>query len=163
MTFDPRYYMEPHDEFSSKSANEADKFIESLDATSALNLAKRAIASDEEKQAADEFQSLTVPAFMKANPAYIDSDRNMKIMQHEWRSLFNVEVPTFDQLEQTYASLRTSGVLTLKKSEVEKEDAAKIAEHLDAINAKRKASEFDEASAWEMPLEQLRLKANGVL
>jgi hypothetical protein len=155
------YNLPERDEWKTRSDNEADKFIDSLDATSARHLAERAIASEEEKQAADGFVSTTVPLFLKMYPAYKDTTHNMQLMKHHWETAFGVTTPSFVQLEESFFALRNSGVLTLNAKAVAAEDAAEIAKRHDELIAARKEAEFDPAAAYAMPMEELEARCRG--
>jgi hypothetical protein len=159
MSFDPRYYMADNNQF--EPTTPAEKAFEQLDAEGVKWLFNRAMASEEEKVVADSFQTTTVPLFCKMYPAYVDSAHNMKLMKHQWETAFGVRVPNLVQLEESFFELRNSGVLTLNAKAVAKEEAAVIAQRHDELIAARKESEFDEADAYNMSLEELRQKANG--
>jgi len=156
-------YLNETDEspFLSKNATPAEKAFEQLDANGVKWLFDRAMASEEEKQAADAFHTTTVPLFCKMYPAYVDSAHNMKLMKHHWETAFGTKVPSLVQLEESFFELRNAGVLTLNAKAVAKEDAARIAQHHDELIAARKESEFDEAAAYTMPMEELERRARG--
>jgi hypothetical protein len=135
--------------------------FEKLPAETIKQLFNRAIASEEEKQAYDQFQA-NQKTFRHMYPAYTDNDHNAKLMQHNWRLAFGVEYPTLEQMEESFFALRASGVLTINQKAAAKEDAAAQAVRADEIIATRKASEFNEEAAYEMDLDELRLRANGV-
>src|SRR5258706_15238250 len=94
-------------------------------------------------------------------PAYLNNDRNMHVMRAHWKAAYGVNFPTIEQLEESFFALRASDALTLNKAAVAKEDAAAIAQRADQIITDRKASEFDEASAYTMSMSDLEAKARG--
>jgi hypothetical protein len=155
------YNIPEQDEWKTRSDNEADKFIDSLDAASVRRLAERAIASDAEKEAADRFYNTTVPLFKKMYPAYIDSDHNAQLMKHHFETAFGVAYPSLVQVEESFFALRNSGVLNLNKAAIAKEDAAELAKRHDEVIAARKEAEFDPAVAYTMSMEELERRAGG--
>jgi hypothetical protein len=159
MSFDPKYYIENSNDFA--PTTDVEKAFAKLDANGVRWLVERALKSEDEKHAGDKFQTETVPLFKKMYPAFIDNIHNTKLMQHQWKTQFGTEVPSLAQLEECFFELRNAGVLTLNKAAVAKEDAARIAQHHDEIIALRKESEFDEAAAYAMPLEELEKRARG--
>jgi hypothetical protein len=159
MSFDPSYYVERTEGFA--PVTEAEKAFEKLDAHGVKWLFERAMASEDEKQAADKFHSETVPLFCKMYPAYIDNAHNQKLMKHHWETQFGVRVPSLVQLEESFFALRNSGVVNLNAKAVAKEDASVIAQRHDEVIATRKESEFDEAAAYMMPMEELERRARG--
>jgi len=148
------------DQFVSRSDNPADKFIDSLDATAALHLAQRAMASEDEKQAADQFQ-IDQRVFRKMYPAYRDTAHNAKVLKHHWESVLGTNIPTLSQMEESFFACRQSGVMQLDATEVRKEDQQFIAARVEQIKAERAANEFNEADAYSMPLEELERRARG--
>src|SRR5215470_11401811 len=148
------YHLPDQDPWATRSDNPNDKFIDSLDATSALYLARRAAAAQEEIQAADQF-SKDEKTFRAMYPAYADSNHNMKAMKHHWETVLGVTIPTLEQIEDTFFSLRASGVLELNAKAVAKENEEEILRRAAEIREKREAMAFDEADAYTMPFEEL--------
>jgi hypothetical protein len=73
------YIVPGRDAWKSRSENPADKYIESLDATSVRRLGERAAASDAQKAAAEQFM-LDEKTFCTMYPAYKDTERNKNAM-----------------------------------------------------------------------------------
>jgi hypothetical protein len=119
------YWLAEADSWASRSDNEADKLIDSLDATSARHLAERAMASDAERRAAEQFQ-LDQKTFLKMYPVYKDTDRNALQMKHHWENLLGVVIPTLEEMEESFFALRDSGVLQLDAKQVAKEDEEQL-------------------------------------
>jgi hypothetical protein len=159
MSFDPRYYIEDRNDFA--PTTDVEKAFEKLDSNGVRWVVERALKSDEEKQAGERFQTETVPLFKKMYPAYIDNDHNMKLMQHHWKTKFGVEIPSLVQVEESFFDLRNAGVVNLNAKAVAKEQADVIAQRHDEIIALRKESEFDEAAAYTMPMEELERRGRG--
>jgi hypothetical protein len=149
------------DQFISRTATPEEIALGKLDATATLNLVKRAMATEEQKQAADDFQT-DYRVFLKMYPAYRDDAHNAQLMKNHWESVLGVSVPSLPQMEESFFALRNSGVAHLNPKAVAKEDAAFIAQRADQIIAERKAGEFDEADAYTMPLQELEDRCRGV-
>jgi hypothetical protein len=86
----------------------------------------------------------------------------VKLLKNQWQTVYGVDVPTFEQLEECYFTLRTAGVLNLNRAAVARESAQDIAEKADRLIAQRKAGEFDEEAAYTMSLEDLRKRGGSV-
>jgi hypothetical protein len=136
--------------------------FEKLSPEAVKKLVKRAMASEEEKAKADQFVSETVPMFFKINPACIDNEHNVKLLKNQWETVYATDVPTYDQLEECYFTLRTAGVLNLNRAAVARESAQAIAEKADRLIAQRKAGEFNEEEANSISMEDLRRRAGSV-
>lgn len=156
-------YIPRQDQWANRNPkSEAEAMIDKLDAPAALRLAQVAIAT--EKQIADAHQfHEDVKVLCKMHPAYVDSAHNMKLMKHHWESAFATEIPSLDQIEATYFSLREAGVLTLNKAALAAEDKEFVEARVEQVKAQRKAAEFNEADAYTMPMEELKARAMGFL
>jgi hypothetical protein len=152
------YHLPDQDPWATRSDNPNDKFIDSLDGASALRLAQRAIATENERAAADQFQ-MDEKTFRKMYPAYADSEHNMKAMKHHWESVLGVTIPTLEQIEDSFFSLRASGVPELNAKAVARENEEAILRRAAEIREKREAMAFDEADADSMPFEELERRA----
>jgi hypothetical protein len=142
--------------------SEEEKAFDKLSPAAVKQVIKRAMASEEEKAAADQFVSETVPLFFKINSACIDNAHNTALLKNQWETTYGVEVPTYDQLEECYFTLRTAGVLNLNRAAVARENAQAIAEKADSLIAQRKAAEFNEEEANSISMEDLRKRAGSV-
>lgn len=136
----------------------AEQEFEKLDAHGVRWVVERAMANEEEKNRADQFHK-DVETFRHMYPVYLDSEHNKRLMVHHWTEVLGTSIPTFAEIEETFFSLRGSGVLQLNAKAVAKEDAAAVAVRADEIIAARKAAEFNEADAYSMPLEELEKRA----
>jgi hypothetical protein len=145
---------------SAPQVTPAEEAFEKLDAAGVRWVVERAMASEEEKNRADQFHK-DVATFRHMYPAYLDSEHNKRLMVHHWTEVLGTSIPTFAEIEETFFSLRGSGVLQLNAKAVAKEDAAAVAVRADEIIAARKAAEFNEADAYSMPLEELEKRARG--
>lgn len=154
--FDPAYYTTGSD-----SRTPEEIAFENLPAAAVRDLVQRATATDEENAAANVFHTETEPLFRKINPAYIDNQHNMKLLKNQWETTYGVVIPTYEQLEECYFTLRTAGVLNLNKAAVERESAQDIAVKADRLIAARKAATFDEADAYSMSMQDLEKRARG--
>ncbi len=152
--------MPEQDAWKSRSEHKADQFIDSLDATSALHLAERAIAADAEKAAADQFQK-DQKTFCVMYPSYKNNDHNAQLMKHHWTNALGVAIPTLEQLEESFFALRESGVLQLDAKQVAKEDQEATLRRAAEIREKREANAFDEDAAYSMPFLELEKRARG--
>jgi hypothetical protein len=74
------YHVPQQNPWASRSDNPADKFIDSLDAASALHLAQRAAASVQEIEASEQFQK-DAATFRAMYPAYKDSQHNAMLLK----------------------------------------------------------------------------------
>ena len=147
------------DQWVSRDATPEEIAFSKLSPTATLNVVKRAMASEEEKIATDQFVKETVPLFFKINPACIDNEHNVKLLKNQWETSYGVSVPTYDQLEECYFTLRTAGVLNLNKAALARESAADIAVKADRLIAARKAAEFNQEAAESMSLDELRKRS----
>lgn len=154
--FDPAFYTTPND-----SRTKEQIAFDKLPAAEVLKLVKRAAATEAEVAAADDFVSTTVPLFFKINPSCIDNEHNTKLLKNQWESVYGTTIPTYDQLEECYFTLRTAGVLHLNKAAVARESAQDIAVKADRLIAQRKAAEFNEEKAELMTADELRVAARG--
>jgi hypothetical protein len=163
MTFDPAYYTgSTQDSFGTRQPlSKAEEDFNKLPAEKVRDVVELAMLSEQTRAAAIHFHNVDVPLFVKKYPAYINNDHNMKLMQLYWQEVFGVEIPTLPQMEEAYCALRTRGVLQLNKAVVAKEDAAEVAQKLDKMIAERKAAEFNEEAAYNMPFEELERRARG--
>lgn len=152
------YWIPEPDSWASRSGNEADKFIDSMDATTALHLAKRAAASEAQIAAPEQFQ-LDQKAFLKMYPVYKDTDRNAQLMKHHWENALGVTYPSLEQLEESFFALRASGVLALDAKQVAKEDEEAVLRRAAELREQREAQAFNESQAYELPFEELERRA----
>lgn len=149
------------DQWVDRTASKEDQYFDKLDATGVLRVVKRAMATDEELAAAEHFHNVTVKDFQKMYPVYVDSDKNAKALQMYWQDVLHVTIPTLEQLEQCFFALRERGLLQLNAKEVAKEDAAAVAVRTDELRNARKAAEFNEDDAYNMPMAELEKRARG--
>ena len=148
------------DTWSRKDATPEEITFDKLSAPAVKALIERAAASDAERAAVDTFQQ-DEQVFRKLYPSYINNARNAQLMKHHWEEALGITVPTLSQIEESFFALRASGVIQLNAAAVAKENQADIAARADKIRADRAASEFNEADAYTMPLEELRQRAGG--
>jgi hypothetical protein len=151
---------QPENEFASRSDDPNDKLLDSLTPEQARALANRAMASEEEKAAADTFHKEDLPAFFKLFPSYKDTPHNMKLMKLYWESTLGVSIPSLEDMEASFLALRESGVLHLDAAQVKKEDLAAAAVRADEHIVRRKEREFSIEHAETMDLETLRTRCN---
>ncbi len=116
--------------------------------------------SEDEKQRADRFHR-DVETFKHMYPVYVDSEHNKRLMVHHWNEVLGTPIPELAQIEETFFSLRTSGVLQMNAAALKREDGAAIAKRADEIVSARKEAAFDEADAYAMPFEELERRARG--
>jgi hypothetical protein len=163
MTFDPSYYTgSVKDQFENRHPlSKAEEDFNKLPPEAVRNAVELAMWTEEKRAAEIQFHNVTVPAFLKMYPAYINNDHNMHLMKMYWEEFFGVEIPSFVQLEDAYVVLRTRGALQLNKKVVDKEDAAQVAQDLDKRIAERKAEEISEEEMYAMPWDQFEKKARG--
>lgn len=151
----------PSDEWASRlPATPEEEAFDKLNAAGVLRVVKRAMASDEEKQAADQFHK-DYKVFFEMYPTYVDNEHNKNAMVHHWREVLGVTIPTLEQLEECFFTLRESGLLQLDAKEVAKENKAAIAKSAETIRTERAAREFNEADAYSMSMEELKDRAMG--
>ena len=153
------YNIPEPDSWASRSDNEADKIIDSLDATAALHLAQRAAASTQEIADTEQFIK-DEATFRTMYPAYKDSQHNAKLMKYHWENVLGTTIPTLEQIEDSFFTLRENGVLQLDAKAVAKENQEQILRRAAELREAREAAAFNEADAYTMPLEQLRARAN---
>jgi len=147
--------------FGSRDATPEEKAFEKLDAAGVKWLFERAMASEEEKREGEKYHSETLPLFLKMYPAYVNNGHNAKLMQHHWKTKFDVETPSLEQVEESFFDLRQSGVIQLNAKAVAKEQADVIAQRHDELIAARKESEFDEDAAYALPMMELEKRGRG--
>ena len=140
--------------------NPAEAAFEKLDAAAVKQLVKRAMATDEEKTAADQFQK-DYKVFFEMYPTYVDNEHNKNAMVHHWREVLGVAVPTLEQLEECFFALRDSNLLQLDPKEVAKENKSATEKRAETIRADRAAREFNEADAYSMSMDELKARAMG--
>jgi hypothetical protein len=145
--------------WESRSDNPADKIIDSLDATSVLHLAQRAAASQQEIAASEQFIK-DEATFRQMYPAYKDSQHNAKLMKYHWENVLGTSIPTLEQIEDSFFTLRENGVLQLDPKQVAKENQEQILRRAAKLREAREAAEFNEADAYTMSLDELRARAN---
>jgi len=153
------YHLPDQDPWASRSENPADKMIDQLDAASALRLAQRAIATENEKAAADQFHQKDEPTFRAMYPSYKDTERNSKLMKAFWENELGVTVPGLEDMEHAFFTLRQRGVLELNQKAVDKESEEAILRRAAEIREAREAAEFDEADAYTMDFAELERRA----
>jgi len=148
-------------ESATQTLTKEDEAFEQLSAAGVKRAVERALTSEADKQAEARFHTETVPMFRKINPAYVDNDHNAKLLKNQWETTYDVTLPTYDQLEECYFTLRTAGVLNLNKTAVERESAQDIAVKADRLIAARKDAEFDLEAAESMSMEDLEARCRG--
>jgi hypothetical protein len=154
---------QPKNEFESRDGNDTDKLLDNLTPEQARALAVRAMASDAEKAAADQFHQEDLPTFFKLYPSYKDTENNMKLMKLYWESTLGVTIPSLEDMEASFLALRESGVLSLDAAQVKREDLAAAAQRADEHIARRKEKEFSIEHAETMDLDALRARCNEAL
>jgi hypothetical protein len=155
--FQPGYFLNQHKD----SSNETDKLLDNLTPDQILSLEKRASATKAERDAEDNYHGKDLPLFLQSNPAYRDCAHNTKLMRMTWDQR-GIKAPSLVEIEEAYIDLRTAGVLQLNPKAVERENAASYAARADEIIAERKAREFNEDAAYELPLDEVRRRAIGI-
>jgi len=98
-----------------------------------------------------------------SDPAYKDTEHNVKLLKHHWETAFGVSIPTFEQIEESFFALRDSGVLHLNAAAVAKEDQEKIIRRAAELREQRAENEFSEEKANSLPLEEVRRRGNAGL
>ena len=141
-------------------ASKEEAVFDKLDAAGVLRVVKRAMASEEEKAAADKFQT-DEQTFRVLYPAYKDSEHNAKAMKHHWEEVLGVTIPTLEQIEESFFALRDSGLLQLDAKAVAREDEEQILRRAAEIREKREAEAFDEDAAYAMPMMELERRIRG--
>lgn len=137
-----------------------DEAFDKLDAEGVRGLVIRAIASDEEKAAAAQFQK-DEQTFRVMYPAYRDTTPNMKAMKLHWEEVLGVTIPTLEQIEDSFFTLRNRGILQLDAKQVAKENEREILSRAAEIREAREANAFNEADAYALPMEELERRARG--
>lgn len=149
------------DQWVSRTATKEEQYFDKLDATGVLRVVTRAMASDAEIAATNNFHQVTLKDFKKLNQSYIDNDHNAQAMQLYWQDVLHVTIPTLEQLEQCFYALRERGLLQLDAKAVAREDAAEVAQRTDELRNKRKAAEFNEDAAYGMSMADLEARCRG--
>jgi hypothetical protein len=142
------------------SRTKADVEFDKLDAAGVRSVVLRAMASEEEITKAEQFQK-DVQTFLVMNPSYLNSDANMMRMRAHWEEALGVTIPSLEQIEDSYHTLRNHGVITLNKTAVAKENEREVLSRAAELREKREAAEFNEADAYTMPMDQLEAKIRG--
>jgi hypothetical protein len=150
---------QPKNEFESRDGNDTDKLLDNLTPEQARALANRAMASEEEKAAADQFHNSDLKAFFKLHPSYQDTTNNMRLMRREWTTN-GVTIPTLADMDAAFTTLRAEGLLQLDAKQVAKEDDAAAAQRADEYAAQRREREFSIEHAEVMDLDALRTRCN---
>jgi hypothetical protein len=95
-------------------------------------------------------------AWVTLNPWFVDSQHNARLIKMQLAangaSDNNASIADFDTAA---AQLRDSGLLTVNKTAVAKQHATEVAQIADA----HKEIAFDEAEAYDLPLEEVRRRA----
>ena len=153
------YWMEQQEEWSSKNATPDEKAFDKLPAHAVLDLVKRAAATDAERAAADQFHQ-DEKLFRTMYPAYRDTASNVKAMKLYWKTAFDVDIPSFEQIEESFFATREAELLQLDAKEVAKEDHEKMIRRAAEIREQRAENEFSEEKANSLSLEEVRRRAN---
>jgi len=138
-----------------------DAAFDKLDAAGVLGVVKRAMATEAEIASAEQFLK-DVSTFLVLYPAYLNSDANMLRMRAHWQEALVVSIPTLEQIEDTFLTLRNHGVLQLNQKAVAKENEREILSRAAELREKRQAEAFNEADAYTMPMEELERRARSL-
>lgn len=113
---------------------------------------------DERARANAPHIQMNADAFLVTRPEIADSDRNARLinMQLKANNVYGDDV-NIDQFERATNQLLASGLLTLKPSVVAKQRQAEV----NQLAADHKAKEFNLEEAYNLPLDEIRRRANG--
>lgn len=104
-------------------------------------------------------------AWLMLNPWFVDNQHNAHLMAMQFEANgFSADTATIEQYEICGRQLRESGLLTLNKTAVAKEQAAEVAKRA-AVAVKQPGTVFDtttEDEMYNLPLEELKRRANGI-
>ena len=96
---------------------------------------------------------------------YVDNQHNGNLMKMQLAANgFSEDTATIEQFEICARQLRESGLLTLNKTQVAKERVAEVAQRASEA-VKQHGTVFDttsEEDMYNLPLEELRRRANGI-
>ena len=137
-----------------------DAAFDKLDAAGVKRVVLRAMASEEEKAAADQFHT-DEQTFRMMYPSYRDTEANAKAMKCFWEESLGVTIPSLEQIEDSFFTLRNRGMIQLDAKQVDKENQEAILRRAAEIREKREAEAFNEADAYTMPMEELERRARG--
>ena len=135
-----------------------DAAFDKLDAQGVRNVVERAMLGEEEKARIEQFHK-DEQTFRVMYPAYKDSQHNAHAMKHHWENVLGVAIPTLTQMEDSFFELRNSGVIQLNQQAVAKENQEQILRRAAEIRETREAMEFNEESAYTLPLEEVERRA----
>jgi len=153
---------DPADYFANRHPqNEEEAAFDKLPAAEVRRVVERAMTSVDELQRVDEYHEKTEKTFRQLYPSYLNNEHNAKAMKYHWQNVLGTEVPTLEQMEESFFALRDAGMLQLNQAAVAKEDAARIQQRAEEIKAARKDAEFDEAEAYSMPMAELERRIRG--
>jgi hypothetical protein len=138
----------------------ADAALDKLDAAGVKNVVLRAMASEADIAAAEQFHK-DEQTFRVMYPAYRDTTPNARAMKLYWEESLGVTIPSLEQIEESFFALRGREVLQLDAKAVAKENQEAILRRAAEIREKREAEAFNEADAYTMPLEELERRARG--
>lgn len=148
------------DQWVSRTATPEEVAFEKLPLTGQLNAVKLAMESDEVKAATVQFLK-DVETFKAMYPSYSDTPANMRVMKQFWNEVLRVEIPSLEQIEQSYFACREHNTIALNQAAVAREKKAEIEERAAKIKATREAKAFDEDSAYSLSMEDLEARCRG--
>jgi hypothetical protein len=135
-----------------------DAAFDQLDAQGVLHVVKRAMATEQEIAAAGQFHK-DIDTFRVMYPSYLDNDHNAKLMKYHWENVLGTTLPQLEEIEESFFTLRNSGVLQLHQAAVKKENERGILSRAAELREKREAEAFNEADAYTLPFEELERRA----
>ena len=155
------YHVPYQDDFADRNPRtKEDAAFDKLDAQGVLHVVQKAMASETEKAAAEQFHK-DEQVFRKMYAAYRDAEQNARTLRNHWETVLGVTVPTFAQIEESFFATREAGLLQLDPKAVAKENEEQILRRAAEIREQREANAFDEESAYALPWEELERRARG--
>jgi hypothetical protein len=97
---------------------------------------------------------INADAFLTMHPEIYDTQRNAELFKHELHRMFGESLLTVNEYEAAYESLRASNLLSLNKTEVEKQ--RKAADKARYAAQKAQTVTPSEQDLYDMPLDELR-------
>jgi hypothetical protein len=141
-------------------ASKEEAAFDKLDAAGVLRVVNRAMATEQEKAAAAQFQQ-DEATFRAMYPSYRDTPHNANALKHHWENVLGVTIPSLEQIEESFFALRASGLLQLDAKAVAKENEEQILRRAAEIREKREAEAFNEDAAYALPMVELERRARG--
>lgn len=155
------YFVPDQDQWADRNPRtKEDAAFDKLDAAGVKRVVLRAMASEAEKEAASQFIK-DEQTFRVMYPAYRDTIPNAKAMKLYWEESLGVTVPSLEQIEDSFFTLRNRGMIQLDAKQVAKENEREILSRAAEIREKREAEAFNEADAYTMSMEELEKRARG--